>query len=159
MVYIPQTHFAMARRLNATVAGQNLAELAAAEGAVICQKYGPQLGWDQLLQLLNDRALVRYPCEIRFEAEPLLPGEFAHPVAKGTDPQAGVTIYVHPFYANQLRHVPLLVLYQLALINYGESATAEDAETFGSLALGLSREDYYEALCRLSGQLGGDELV
>jgi hypothetical protein len=112
-----------------------------------------------LLQLLNDRTLVRFPCEIRFESEPLLPGEFAHPVAKGTDPHEGFTIYVHPFYANQLPHVPLIVLYQLALINYGESATAEDAETFGSLALGLSREDYYEALCQLSAQLGADELV
>jgi hypothetical protein len=159
MVYIPQTHFAMARRLNATSAGQSLTEVVAAQGAVICQKYGPQLGWDELLELLDDRTVVRYPCEIRFEADPLLPGEFAHPVAKGTDPKEGFTIYVHPFYANQLPHVPLLVLYQLALINYGESATAEDAETFGSLALGLSKDDYYQALCELSSQIGGDELV
>jgi len=159
MVYIRQTHFPMARRLNATGASQDMAELVAAEGSVIREKYGPRIGWDELLQLLNDRALVRYPCEIRFEADPLLPGEFAHPVAKGADPKDGFTIYVHPCYANQLPHVPLLVLYQLALINYGEAVTAENAETFGSLALGLSRNDYYEALCKLSSQLGGDELV
>jgi hypothetical protein len=151
-VYIPQTRFAMARRLNIS-----LAELVATEGAVIRQKYGPRLGWDELLRLLNDRTLVRFPCEIRFEADPLLPGEFAHPVAKGRDPLEGFIIYVHPFYSNQLPHVPLLVLYQLALINYGDSATPEDAETFGSLALGLSREDYYEALCQLSRQIGGND--
>ena len=52
-----------------------------------------------------------------------------------------------------------LVLHQLVLINYGESATPDDAETFGSLALGLSKEDYYRALCELSSQIGGDELV
>ncbi len=149
----------MARLLHATAASPNLGELVAAEGAVVRQKYGDRLGWDELLQLLNDRALVRYPCEVRFDAEPLLPGEFAHPVAKGKDPKEGFIIYVHPVYANQLPRVPLLVLYQLALVNYGESATAEDAETFGSVALGMSREDYYDALCQLSSQVGGDELL
>jgi hypothetical protein len=45
------------------------------------------------------------------------------------------------------------------LVNYGESVTPEQAETFGSLALGVSKEDYYRALCELSGQIGGDELA
>jgi hypothetical protein len=52
-----------------------------------------------------------------------------------------------------------LVLHQLVLVNFGGTANADDAEPFGSLALGLSNEDYYHALCELSGQLGGDDLM
>ena len=96
---------------------------------------------------------MRYPCEIRFEAESLLPGEFAHPAAKGEAPEDGFTIYVHPVFKNQLDRVPWLVLYQLVLVNYGEFASADDAETFGSTALGISKDEYYEALCELADQV------
>jgi hypothetical protein len=41
------------------------------------------------------------------------------------------------------------------LVNYGEFASAEDAETFGAAALGLARDDYYQALCGLADQVGG----
>jgi hypothetical protein len=50
-----------------------------------------------------------------------------------------------------------LVLYQLVLVNYGEFASPEDAESFGAAAVGLDREEYYERLCALADQLGGLE--
>ena len=78
---------------------------------------------------------------------------------KGATREQGFILYIHPYYAAELARVSYLVLHQLVLINYGETATADDAETFGSLALGLSKEDYYRALCELSAQIGGDELV
>ena len=81
---------------------------------------------------------MRYPCEIVFDAAPLQAGEFAHPVAKGDRPEDGFTLYVHPFFMTQLEQVPLLVLYQLVLVNYGAFAAPEDAETFGAAALGLA---------------------
>ena len=34
---------------------------AAAKGAELREKYGPQIGWKELLRILNDRACVRYP--------------------------------------------------------------------------------------------------
>jgi hypothetical protein len=43
-----------------------------------------------------------------------------------------------------------LVLYQLVLVNYGEFASADDAETFGASALGLSKDDYYRNLCEMA---------
>ena len=52
-----------------------------------------------------------------------------------------------------------LVLYQLVLVNYGPVATADEPETYGSTALGLTRDQFYSALCELSGQIGGDELL
>jgi hypothetical protein len=50
--------------------------------------------------------------------------------------------------------VPWLVLYQLVALNYGEFASADDAETFGAAALGLTRDAYYEELCKMADELG-----
>jgi hypothetical protein len=143
----------MDRQLSIDDARQSLTAHLAAKGAEIREKYGPRIGWDELLQILDDRACVRYPCEIRFDAEPLLAGEFAHPVAKGTRPEEGFTLCVHPVFATQLSQVPLLVFYQLVAVNYGEFASADDAETFGASALGLSKDEYYGAVCALADQL------
>jgi hypothetical protein len=99
--------------------------------------------------------VVRYPCEIVFDSGPLQPGEFAHPMARGKRPEDGFVICVHPSFITQMERVPHLVLYQLVLVNYGEFASAEDAETFGAAALGLARDDYYQALCGLADQVGG----
>ena len=131
---------------------------AAAIGAGIYEKYGPRIGWTQLQQILLDRTCVRYPCEIVFDAAPLQTGEFAHPIAKGDRPEAGFILYVHPFFMTQLEQVPLLVLYQLVLVNYGAFAAPEDAETFGAAALGLARDEYYYTLCRLADELEGNAL-
>ncbi len=62
-------------------------------------------------------------------------------------------MYVHPAFFSELDRVPWLVLYQLVLVNYGEFASATDAEIFGAAALGLDPEEYYGALCQMSDQL------
>ena len=134
-------------------ARQSLNICAAAVGAGIFERYGPSIGWAELLRILEDRECVRYPCEIVFDAAPLQPGEFAHPLAKGDRPQDGFTMYVHPVFMTQLDQVVLLVLYQLILVNYGTFAGPEDAEAFGAAATGLDRDEYYQALCRLADEL------
>jgi len=45
------------------------------------------------------------------------------------------------------------VLYQLVVVNYGEFASADDAEIFGAAVLGLSKEDYYQGVCELADQI------
>jgi hypothetical protein len=89
-----------------------------------------------------------------FDSARLNPGEFAFPEPKGDMPEEGFTLYVHPVYMTQLSLVPYLALYQLVTVNYGEFASADDAETFASTALGLPREEYYETLCGLADELG-----
>ena len=126
---------------------------AAALGAEIHEKYGPHIGWSQLQRILEDRKCVRYPCEVAFDASELEAGEFAHPVAKGDLPEDGFVVYVHPHFMAQLEQVPLLVLYQLVLVNYGPFASPEDAETFGAAVLGLPKDEYYTALCALADEL------
>ena len=145
----------MAIQLTAQDARQSLNAHVAAKGAEIRAKYGPTIGWRELLRILEDREVVRYPCETVFDSGPLQPGEFAHPMARGKRPEDGFVICVHPSFITQMERVPHLVLYQLVLVNYGEFASAEDAETFGAAALGLVRDDYYQALCGLADQVGG----
>ncbi len=132
---------------------QSLTAHVAAKGHELWEKYGPEIGWTKLQQILQDRAFVRYPCDIVFDPAPLLPGEFAFPAPRGESPEEGFDLHVHPFFMLEPDQVPLLILYQLVLVNYGEFASADDAETFGAHALGLSKEDYYDAVCKLADEI------
>ena len=145
----------MATQLTAEDAKQSLNAHVTAKGAEIFEKYGPEIGWKQLLRILEDRTAVRYPCEIAFDAAPLQPGELAYPAPKGAYPEEGFRIYVHPSFMMRLEYVPHIVLYQLVLVNYGEFASADDAETFAAAALGLGKDEYYQTLCRLADELAG----
>lgn len=147
----------MAKQLTAADARQSLSAHVAIKGAEIAVKYGPHIGWKELPLILQDRAFVRYPCEIVFDSTQLQPGEFAHPVPKGGKPEDGFAIHVHPVFMTQLQRVAWLVLYQLVLVNYGEFASPADAEIFGAAALGVSQDEYYVALCELADQLGCEQ--
>jgi len=144
----------MDRKLTIEDARQSLASHAAEKGCQLREKYGPSIGWTQLKQILEDRSLVRYPCEILFDAAGLLQDELAHPVPNSDLPEDGFKIHVHPLFMTRLEQVPLIVLYQLVLVNYGEFASADDAESFGAAALGLDKEVYYQSLCELADQFG-----
>lgn len=143
----------MAQSLTAEDGKESLKAHAAARGTEIHAKYGPVIGWSELLRILEDRACVRYPCEIVFDAGPLQTGEFAWPMARGDRPEDGFILYVHPRFATRLDRVPYLVLYQLVLVNYGQFASPEDAEVFGAGALGISRDAYYQAVCDLADEI------
>jgi len=145
----------MARPLTAEDARQSLHDHVTARGLDLRAKYGPAIGWKELQAILEDRAFVRYPCRVEFNAATLGPGEFAYPDPVGARPEDGYVMAVHPIYMTQLAMVPFLVLYQLVLVNYGPFASAADAEAFGAAALGLDREVYYRTVCELADQLGG----
>lgn len=147
----------MSTQLTADDARQSLSAHVAIKGAEIAVKYGPHIGWKELPLILQDRAFVRYPCEIVFDSTQLQPGEFAYPVPKGGKPEDGFAIHVHPVFMTQLQRVAWLVLYQLVLVNYGEFASPADAEIFGAAALGVSQDEYYVALCELADQLGCEQ--
>lgn len=143
----------MASQLTAEDGRQSLNDHVATKGAEIRAKYGPHIGWSTLQEILQDRACVRYPCEIIFDAAPLQPGECAHPVPRGERPEDGFNLHVHPYFMMQLERIVHHVLYQLVVVNYGEFASPDDAETFGAGALGLSRDEYYQALCELADEI------
>jgi len=146
----------MAKQLTIDDARQSLGTHVASKGEEIRAKYGAHIEWRQLLQMLEDRSCVRYPCEIVFDAASLQDGELAHAAARGERPEEGFTIFVHPYFSTQLPRVPYLVLYQLVLVNYGQFASADDAEVFGASALGLAKDDYYQAICEMADELAGE---
>lgn len=139
----------MSKQLTVDDFKQSLNSHAASKGDEIRQKYGPEISWGKLQSILEDRSIVRYPCELVFDSTPLLPGEFACPICLGATPEDGFKLYVHPYFLLEMGNIPHLVLYQLVAVNYGDFASAADAETFGARALGLSEEEYYEELCEL----------
>ncbi len=143
----------MTTRLTAQDAQSSLRAHAAAKGAEVHARYGPDLGWHQLHRLLADRACVRYPCELVFDEGPLQPGECAFASPQGAVPEAGFILYVHPYFRTQPGRIPWLVLYQLVAVNYGEFAGPEDAEAFGAAALGMGEDEYYRGLCALADEL------
>lgn len=143
----------MAKQLTADDAKQSLTAHVAAKGEELRAKYGPVIGWNELLLILEDRSACRYPCELAFDAGPLQPGEFAFPAPKGERPEEGFVIYVHPRFECQKERVPYLVLYQLVQVNYGEFVSSTDAEIFGSSVLGLNQDEYYEILCEMADEL------
>jgi hypothetical protein len=140
-------------QLTADDAKESLSAHAAAKGAEVRTKYGPEIGWEQLQGILKDRACVRYPCEIGFDKAQLQSGEFAFPAPLGDGPEAGFILHVHPLLQTRPEQLAAAVLYQLVAVNYGEFASPEDAETFGAAALGVSREVYYQDLCQLADEI------
>jgi hypothetical protein len=144
----------MSQQLSLDDARQSLRAHLAAKGADIRAKYGPIIGWNELLHILDDRECVRYPCRIQFDSQTLQPGELAYPLPLGATPEEGFVIHVHPRFANRLDEVPWLVLYQLVVVNYGAFASADDAEAFGAAILGIAVDDYYRELCKMADEAG-----
>ncbi len=119
-------------------------ETKALEARVI---YGPDVDWAAMQRMLTDERYVRFPVEVVFDGEPLGPGELAFTEQVADDPAQGYRLVVHPRYENRDKLLPLIVAYQLVVVNYGEIATHEEAELFGATLLGLEVEDYYQTLC------------
>lgn len=146
----------MPTTLTLETAKESLAAHIAEKGAEIRSKYGPAIGWAQLQHILQDRDFVRYPCEIAFDADPLLPDECAFPLPLGDRPEDGFRLCVHPYFATEPSRVPVLALYQLVSVNYGAFASPEDAEAFGAAVLGVTTDEYYEALCAMADEIAVD---
>ena len=113
-------------------------------------KHGPIIDDAAILRLLDDRDVVRYPVGIRFDATPLVSGEFAHAVALGNHPREGYCLFIHPAFERQRDVWPLLIAYHIPPINYGDIADPEDCELFGAGLLGLGVDEYYGLLCELT---------
>ncbi len=105
-----------------------------------------------ILRLLEDRTVVRYPVGIRYDAEPLLSGEFACLAPLGGHPADGFCLFIHPRF-ECAEFLPALVAYYIPTVNYGDVASNVDAELYGSTLLGMDLEAYYRLLCEVSDSL------
>lgn len=114
---------------------------------------GGVVGQAEILALLEDRGVVRYPVHLRFDAGPLQAGEFACLQGCGEHPSDGFVLFVHPNFEHDVALLPLIVTYYIPTVNYGDVATHIEAELFGSTLLGIDRESYYKALCDAADSL------
>ena len=119
-------------------------------------RHGPVIDADAIMRVLDDRRAVRFPVGVRFDAEPLEPGEFAWPMPLGEKPGEGFCLFIHPHFERRPEAWPLLISYHIPTVNYGEIVTAEDAEHFGATLLGMDVESYYSALCALADEISPD---
>jgi len=103
----------------------------------------PEMGkLDDLYQMIRDPEIVRFPTTIVFDGDGSSTGE-AVKVEQAHDMQDESYIIT---LNNNLREreadAVALALYVIVKINYGKIAKKEEAEDFGSILLGMSREDY-----------------
>jgi hypothetical protein len=111
--------------------------------------YGLYIDTDAILKMLDDRAVVRYPTTVLFDASPLQPQEFAYPKPIGFHAGDGYALCIHPHFRGQREIWPLLIAYHIPVINYGAVVDAAGAELYGATLLGLEVDAYYQALCEL----------
>ncbi len=119
----------------------------------IRSRYGPDIDYPAVLRMLEDRKSIRYPVEIRFVSDSIEHGMFAHTEQLSENPDDGYLISLHSHFQGRPEVLPVLILYQLVLVNYGDLATADDAELFGSGVLGMDRDEYYEQIVALTDDL------
>lgn len=116
-------------------------------------RFGPVVGYDEVLAMLEDASVVRYPTRIAFDTVGLDAGMFAYAQQCGSVPSDGFVVHVHPQFEGRREDLPLLIAYHLVTVNYGDVADATTAEHFGAALLGLDAEDYYRRLCVLADEL------
>lgn len=109
----------------------------------------------EMMRLLDDRAVVRYPLGVRFDAGPLQSGEFACLESLGEHPSDGFCLFIHPMFENVDELIPLLIAYYIPSVNYGEVASHVEAELFGATLLGIDVEEYYTILCSVADTVSG----
>ncbi len=129
-------------------------EHAAERAKQIRAKYGPTIDYPVLLVVLEDRKSIRYPVEIRFVSEGIEPGLFATTELVSDAPSDGYVISILEHFKSKTDVLPALILYQSVIVNYGDLATAADAEIFGAGVLGMERDDYYALICDLNDSIG-----
>jgi len=78
---------------------------------------------------------------------------FARTEQVSEDLDEGYVISLHSHFQDRADVLPALILYQLVLVNYGDLATAHDAEVFGSGILGLEQDTFYEQIVSLTDAL------
>ncbi|MBM4100718.1 MAG: hypothetical protein FJ256_00445 [Phycisphaerae bacterium] len=140
----------MNQRPTAEEAQQSLRDHIVAKAMDARLRRGGPMDRGGMMRLLEDRSVVRYPLGVRFDAEPLQPGEFACVESLGEHPSDGFCLFIHPMFENVDDLIPLLIAYYIPSVNYGEVASHVEAELFGATLLGIDVEEYYAILCSVA---------
>lgn len=119
-------------------------------------RYGPVIDYPTVLRILEDRRCIRYPLKVQFVTEGIEPGMFGKTEPVSEDLDEGYVVSLHQAFEDRPDVLPALILYQSVLANYGDLATADDAEIFGSSVLDMEREAFYAQIVDLTDTLWAD---
>jgi hypothetical protein len=123
------------------------------KAAAARERHGPCIGPAEILAILNDGDIVRYPAALSFDTAFLEPGEFGWPKPLGFHPRDGFCIILHPCFEYRREAWPLLLAYLIPTINYGDLAQDRHAELFAATLLNIETETCYERLCELTDSI------
>lgn len=113
------------------------------------QQYAP-LTSERLMDLLENRNLVRHPVKLVFENGSMAPHQFAHPELDGES----FKLYVHPQLKHNAQMFAQAVAYFIPVMNYGSLINDDHCLIYGATLLGMTIDDYYRDLCNLADDLG-----
>lgn len=133
----------------------------------IIDKYGNISSFSLLLEFMSDRKFVRYPVNIIYDTARIEPGLFVKTEMHLSDPdhqpvedddyikpaERSYDFIIHEHFEGQPEKLLPLVLYHLPAVNYGDIATYEDSEVFGSALLQMTQDDYYRLVCDLADSI------
>lgn len=142
-----------AGRLTLDGGRQALAEHARCKGEQVLAAYGCDMDYAALMRLLDDRDCVHFPATVEFDSARVGEGLFGSVEPRAERPVDGYTVYLHEKLRGRDSDVVTAVLYLLVVVNYGDFATARDAEVFGAAALGMGQEQYYQRVCELADSI------
>lgn len=116
------------------------------------EAHGP-VGLHVLRRIIDDRRFTSHPVHVVFDERALGPGDLAFVHPRGQEPADGFVISLHPTLRSRPDDCCLVLAYQLVLVNWGPSATADTAEIFAATLLDLPREVVYQRMCNLADGL------
>jgi hypothetical protein len=123
------------------------------KGHRLRQKYGKFIDYETLFKILEDREFVRFPTRLVFDSSKIGKGMLAVAEMVSQNSSDGYILFTREYFKTREADLPAVVFYHLVTVNYGDFATYNEAEEFGSAALGLDKEYYYQYLCRLADQI------
>ena len=97
---------------------------------------------DELMQLIGDSEIVRFPTSIVFSEDDSSSPEAVKVERDHNTQDESYIITLNNNFREREADAVMLALYVVVNINYGKIAKKEEAETFGSILLGISEEDY-----------------
>jgi hypothetical protein len=105
-------------------------------------KYPSMKKLDELMQLIGDLEIVRFPTSIAFSGDDSSSAEAVKVERDHNTQDESYIITLNNKLREREADAVMLALYVVVNINYGKIAKKEEAETFGSILLGISEEDY-----------------
>jgi hypothetical protein len=118
--------------------------------AILAHQEHSPLSGERLLELLENRNLVRHPVKLVFENGSMAPHQFAHPELDGES----FKLYVHPQLKHNAEMLAQAVAYFIPVMNYGSLINDDHCLIYGATLLGMTIDDYYRALCNLADSVG-----